>query len=421
MPASEAQDVRRGRLLQGFFWSGVGVATLAMLALLFSQSLFVLRLAVILSVIAIMLLAVSIVLRPSVEMVRVDIEEHIIGEVERVRLRAREDISTAARNTHRVLTEKIYALTATVEALRAQIEEVRAGSMLGGEGPSPYIGQPPPPPGVGAGVGVVHRTETVQVTRRTTTVDPGDEATRGTVYGSRSAVDGEWSDERGEGGGTRSRGAGEGDRPSSRPQDGYGEADWEATFRSLSRQQSALPPSPGRPASWYTDDRPDDERARSRGRGREPHRERDRDPEDGRHREHHHERDYDRDMDYDRGKDHDRGRDDERDRSYGRDSHDPYRDPAFERYRDRERGRERPRDHERHHDHDWYRERARDFDRERGYEAERGYDREREYDRPRDRDRGYDGDPDEYGRGHDHPGERTVPRPRSPHPAERER
>ena len=420
MPASGAQEVRRGRLLQGFFWGGVGLATLAMLVLLFSQSVVVLRVAVILCVIAIMMLAISIVLRPSVEMIRVDIEEHIIGEVERVRLRARDDISTAARNTHRVLSEKIYALTATVEALRGQIEELRVSSMLAAAAPSPQLGQPP------AAAGVVHRTETVQVTRRTTTVDPGDDATRGTVYGSRSAVDGEWSEERGEDPGTRPRAS-----ASSEPRNEYGEADWEATFRSLSRQPSALPASPGRPASWYTDDRGEEEWTRSRGRDREsrPDREsrhdRDREPrhdhdrehgrhadredgryadrEDGRYADREDGRYADREAEYGRHSERRRDRDHERDRPYGRDG--DHRDSGHDRYRGHEPDRYR----------DLGRDRDREYERERERDHDRGYGRPRERDRRYEDDRRYDGD-----RGYDGDGDRPFPRPRSPHPAERQ-
>jgi hypothetical protein len=378
-----------------------------MLVLLFSQSVVVLRVAVILCVVAIMMLAISIVLRPSVEMIRVEIEEHIIGEVERVRLRARDDVSMAARNTHRVLSEKIYALTATVEALRGQIEELRVSSMLAAAGPSPQLGQPP------AAAGVVHRTETVQVTRRTTTVDPGDDPTRGTVYGSRSAVDGEWSEERSEDLGARPRAS-----AASEPRNEYGEADWEATFRSLSRQPSALPPAPGRPASWYTDDRGEEEWTRSRGREREsrherePRHDREREPRHDREREY--DRHADREAEYGRHSERHRDRDYERDRPHGRDG--DYRDSGHDRYRDREPDRYRDRGRERDHEREYERERERDYDR--GYGRPRERDRRYEDDRRYDGDRGYDGDG--HGRGHDHHGDRTFPRPRSPHPAERE-
>jgi hypothetical protein len=438
MPASGAQDAKRGRLLQGFFWGGVGLATLAMLVLLFSQSVVVLRVAVILCVVAIMMLAISIVLRPSVEMIRVDIEEHIIGEVERVRMRARDDISTAARNTHRVLSEKIHVLTATVDALRAQIEELKVSAMLGGGAAGPHMSP------ASTAAGVVHRTETVQVTRRTTTVDPGDDATRGTVYGSRSAVDGEWSEDRGEDRGTRSRVA-ESDWSSRPAEEGYGEADWEATFQSLSRRQSALPASPGRPASWYTG--AEDEPSRSRGRDRESRHESEREPDRGRHsepdhgrhsdwysdrgrerdrehdperrreRESRHDRERESRHDFERESRHDREResrhDFERDYDRRRD-HDGYRDEPHDRYRDRGPDRYRDEDRGRHQRHD-----DRDFDRD--YDRERDYERERDrgYGRTRERERGYEGDADSYGRGYDRPSDRHLPRPRSPHATER--
>ena len=75
MPAPPSQEARRGKLLQGLFWGGVGLAPLAILILLFGQSTGALRVAVTLSILTIVMLAVSIALRPSVEMVRVDIEQ----------------------------------------------------------------------------------------------------------------------------------------------------------------------------------------------------------------------------------------------------------------------------------------------------------------------------------------------------------
>ena len=120
MPAPQVQDARRGKLLQGLFWGGIGLAPLAMLILLFSQSTGMLRVAVILSVLTVVSLALSIGMRPSVEMVRVDIEHRVLDEVEHVRARSREDIKVAARNTHRVLSDRISELTETIDALRAQ-------------------------------------------------------------------------------------------------------------------------------------------------------------------------------------------------------------------------------------------------------------------------------------------------------------
>jgi hypothetical protein len=161
---------------QRLFWVGVGLAPLAVLVVLFGGSTGALRIAVAFAVLSIVALAVSIAMRPSVEMVRVDIEHRFLDEVERVRAGSREEVSLAARNTHRVLTEQIRALSDTVEWLREQLDEVQTGAMIAAAAAAT-------PPEV-AGPGVRH-TETVHVTRRTTTVgsDQG-----GTVYGSPAAI-----------------------------------------------------------------------------------------------------------------------------------------------------------------------------------------------------------------------------------------
>src|SRR4051794_19940954 len=114
MPAPHAQDARRGKLVQGLFWGGVGLAPVAILVLLFGSGTGSLRIAVTMSVLTIVALAVSIAMRPSVEIMRVDIEHRVLDEMERVRLRTHDDITTAARNTHRALTERIHILNATV-------------------------------------------------------------------------------------------------------------------------------------------------------------------------------------------------------------------------------------------------------------------------------------------------------------------
>jgi len=124
------QEARRGKLLQGLFWGGMALAPLAVLILLFGQSTGTLRVAVTLAVITIVMLAVSIAMRPSVEMLRVDIEHRVLDEVERVRVRAREETTTAARNTHRALTEKIQGLAESVDDLRHQLDEVQASGVL---------------------------------------------------------------------------------------------------------------------------------------------------------------------------------------------------------------------------------------------------------------------------------------------------
>src|SRR5262245_17876749 len=184
MPANHPREVRRGQVPHGLFWGGMALAPLAVLILLFGQSTGSMRVAVVLAVLTIVMLALSIALRPSVEMLRVDIEHRVLDEVERVRVKAREDTTTAARNTHKALSDKIHVLTETVEDLRAQIDEVQTGMISGHHAPALDAGP--------SGPGRVRRTETVHVTRRTTTVNSGEDDHTGTVYGSRAAVDGEW-------------------------------------------------------------------------------------------------------------------------------------------------------------------------------------------------------------------------------------
>jgi hypothetical protein len=196
MPAPQSQDARRGKLVQGLLWGGVGLAPLSILILLFGQSTGSLRVAVILSVLTIVMLAVSIALKPGIEMVRVDIEHRVLDEMERVRLHTRDDISTASRNTHRALVERIQVLNSVVEDLRGQVDEVHAVAML------PPASAVPSHQGPG-GPGLVRRTETVHVTRRTMLVG-GEEDGTGTVYGSPvvassgPAVEGEWRERRDE-------------------------------------------------------------------------------------------------------------------------------------------------------------------------------------------------------------------------------
>src|SRR5262245_59679658 len=184
MPANHPREVRRGQVPHGLFWGGMALAPLAVLILLFGQSTGSMRVAVVLAVLTIVMLALSIAMRPSVDMLRVDIEHRVLDEVERVRVKAREDTTTAARNTHRALSDNIHALSETVDDLKAQIDEVQtSGVLTGHHAPALESG--------GSGPGTVRRTETVHVTRRTTTVNGGDQDGGGTLYGSRAATDGE--------------------------------------------------------------------------------------------------------------------------------------------------------------------------------------------------------------------------------------
>jgi hypothetical protein len=344
--------------------------------------------------------------------------------------------------------------------LQAQLDEVQVSGVLA----------PQSAPALGGAPGVVRRTETVHVTRRTTTVDAGEDDGRGTVYGSgrrRSTASGataparptcatsisrdqrwdgmaqgdRWaavradehgrelhigerrssvhSDDRGSEYRVEDRWAAlRRDEPAERR--GDGEPSWEAAFRSMGRPTSprALPPSHGEPPGRYTDAW-DDDREPARSRGRESDRPRD-------DWERHFERGYDRgrESDRDQGRD-DRGYEDRRRDDRGRE--DRGRDDRGRDDRGREdRGREdRGRD-----DRGWWDDRGRDRGYERDDRDRYGRDRERERDRDldyerdrherdrhereryeRDRERGYDRDREPP----------YAPRPRSGHPSEYDR
>ena len=323
MPAAKAQDARRGKLVHGLFWGGVSLAPVAILILLFGGGTGSLRIAVTLAVLTIVMLAVSIALRPSIEIIRVDIEHRVLDEMERVRLLTRDDISTAARNTHRALTDQMHVLNATVEDLRSQVDEVATGAMLVPLSPGADQG-----PG---GPGTVRRTETVHVTRRTTTAmaGDGDPASTGTVYGARPAVDGEW----------RERG------------DARADARRDEPYRA------------DRPA----DDRPDDRAVRPRED--RPHEDR---PHEDLHRKDLHRKDLHRD---DRHGDGRHGEDRDRDDRYSEDRH------RDDRHRDARAADDRDRD-SRRADHRHSDDRSRD-DRSRDDRGDR--DRDRRYEDSGDR------------------------------------
>ncbi len=432
MPATEAPEARRGRVLQGLFWSGVGLAPLAVLILLFGQGTGPLRVAVILAVLTVVLIAVSVVLRPTVDLVRVDIEERVLEDVEHVRVQLRQDITTAGRNTHRALSQKIQALTDTIDALRARIDELEANPVVIPAAAAAGSAAVPP-----AGPGVVRRTETVHVTRRTT-IDED----RGTVYGSRAAVDGEWSERTGRTGreeGDRSERldrterVDRSDRSRRRPSDDLDPPDHRRGDRSADRWDD------GRGDRWdgmaagdrWASVRDDDHGREFRVGERRSSVQRDR-----RGSEFHVEdrwaslrRDGLRGDDDDLGDPdleatfralrsnersgpaalpaspgesavryldadgRERGRSDDRDRGYDGD-------------RDREYDRDRGYDGDRDRAH----ERDRGRDRDRAYERDRGYDRDRDRDDDWERERGRSRD-----RGRDDP---PYPRQRSPHPSD---
>ena len=178
MPASpDAPDRRSSKLPPALLWAGVGVAPLAALALVLGSGERSLRIAIGLALLAVVLIGLSIVLRPTIEAVKVDLEDSLYDEMDVVREDMRNDIATAARATHRSFGERFEHLQAAFEQLRGQVEALRAELARQPQSAMPHgtigagLSGPPRPTGT-VPAGVVRHTETVQVTTRSTIVDP---------------------------------------------------------------------------------------------------------------------------------------------------------------------------------------------------------------------------------------------------------
>src|SRR3954447_18920320 len=123
--ADQQQDQRGARLLMYVFWGGVGLAPLAALLFLVGSA-GALRAGGILAVLAVVLIGLSITLRRDSDSVRIELQETMLEEIDQLRTDVREDMTTASRNTHRALTERINVLTESVEGLRTHLEGVEA-------------------------------------------------------------------------------------------------------------------------------------------------------------------------------------------------------------------------------------------------------------------------------------------------------
>ena len=120
------QNAHRAKVLVGLFWSGVGLAPLAMLITLVASG-GMLKVAAVLAMLAVVLIGVSIALRrdPGDGPCRAAATPCWTKWISCAH-DVREDLNTAARNTHRALTERIHTVHGGVEALRAQVDELRA-------------------------------------------------------------------------------------------------------------------------------------------------------------------------------------------------------------------------------------------------------------------------------------------------------
>lgn len=188
MPAAETTGGRpSAKVLQILFWAGVGLAPLAALLLLFGGG-FVLQLAAVLAVGVVVLIGLSIALRPDNDNVRSEIEEAMFEELDTLRDDIRGDITHAARATHGQLVERIGVLHETVDALRNQVDMMRGQLERATRAAQQAAAQHAGPQPVGSAAvpqGVLRHTETVQVTTKTMVVDPTDQRRDGTVYGAR--------------------------------------------------------------------------------------------------------------------------------------------------------------------------------------------------------------------------------------------
>jgi hypothetical protein len=200
MPAVDMQQRRSGLpLAPGLLWTGVGLAPVATLLVLFGgDSTGLMRLAVLLALIAVALIGVSLALRRDPDSMRDQVEDMLFEELDILREDVREDITTAARATHKAFGERVGALQESVTSLRGEFEDLRVRVERGGA-PSRAVPPPIPPatapsppmtsapavvPPVVAPHGVVRHTETVKVTTRQTIVDQNDGGRGpGTVYG----------------------------------------------------------------------------------------------------------------------------------------------------------------------------------------------------------------------------------------------
>jgi hypothetical protein len=134
------------RVLTGLFWAGVGLMPLAGLVLLLGGEGGAVRVAAFLTVLAVVLIGLSITLRPDASAVRTEMEEMLLEEIDMLREDVRDDITTAARATHQAFEERMQFLQQTIDALRAEVEMLRsAGPLLGHPVPMAHPGPPPPP------------------------------------------------------------------------------------------------------------------------------------------------------------------------------------------------------------------------------------------------------------------------------------
>lgn len=135
-----------GRVLTGLFWTGVGLVPLAGLVLLLGGDGGAMRVAAFLTMLAVVLIGLSITLRPDASTVRVEMEELLLEEIDMLREDVRDDITTAVRATHQASEERMQILQQTVDALRAELDVLRVAAHVPNHPVAmAHAGAPPPP------------------------------------------------------------------------------------------------------------------------------------------------------------------------------------------------------------------------------------------------------------------------------------
>src|ERR1700754_2075650 len=139
MPAADTEQKRAGLpLLPGLLWAGVGLAPVAALLALFAgDSLALTRVAILLAIIALALIGMAMALRKDPDSLRGQVEDMVFEELDIMRDDLREDITTAARATHKALGERVVTLQESVDALRGQVDSLRGQLQRGPGQPMP--------------------------------------------------------------------------------------------------------------------------------------------------------------------------------------------------------------------------------------------------------------------------------------------
>src|SRR5262245_5572828 len=119
--APETSDVR-SRVLAIQFWTGVALAPLAALLLAFGGT----TVAAALALVAVVVVALAAILRRQTGPNGVVFEQALRDEIDALRDEVRADITTAARATHRAVSEKVDGLHDSVEAMHRQLDNARS-------------------------------------------------------------------------------------------------------------------------------------------------------------------------------------------------------------------------------------------------------------------------------------------------------